>query len=61
VHLIQGVGASFQLVLENLEFGASYECNILHIRKNYVVFSHLGFHINYGVLCIYGYFLCPVD
>jgi hypothetical protein len=33
-----------------LEVGASYECNILiYIRKDYMVFSHLGFHVK--LLC----------
>jgi hypothetical protein len=29
---------------------------LIYIRNNFVVFSHLGFHINIGVLCI----LCDV-
>jgi hypothetical protein len=40
-------------VLENLEVGASYECNILIYKKEFVVFSHLGFHVNFGVLCMW--------
>jgi hypothetical protein len=50
----QGVGVSFQLVLENLEVGASYGCILdIYIRKHSVVFSDLGFHVNYGVLCMW--------
>jgi hypothetical protein len=46
-------------VLENLEVGASYECDLdIYIRKHYVVFSHLGFHVNYSVLWICGCLLC---
>jgi hypothetical protein len=29
---------------------------LIYIRKHFVVFSHLGFHINLGVLCICGFF-----
>jgi hypothetical protein len=26
---------------------------LIYIRKHYVVFSHLGFHVKYGVLCMW--------
>jgi hypothetical protein len=46
-------------VLDNLEVVASYECIIdIYIIKCSVVFSHLGFHVNYSVMCICGCLLC---
>jgi len=59
--VLPSIRASYQLVLENLEFSASYECKLLYIRKYSMVFSNLGFHINYDILCICGYFLCSID
>jgi hypothetical protein len=48
----QGIVASFHLQLENWEVGVSYERIIdIYIRKNYVVLSHLGFHVNTGIMC----------
>jgi hypothetical protein len=29
---------------------------LIYIRNHSVVFSHLGFHVNFGVLCISGCF-----
>jgi hypothetical protein len=34
---------------------------LIYIIKHYVVFSHLGFHVESSVLCICGYLLCIID
>ena len=39
----QGVGASFQLVTENLEVGASYECILDIHKKSFCGFFPFGF------------------
>jgi hypothetical protein len=43
VPINQGFGASFQLVLEYLEFGASYKCIFDIYKKSFCDFLPFGF------------------
>jgi hypothetical protein len=62
---IEGVVASFRLESKNRGLDPTSSCSwricklvlpmnefLIYIRNNYVAFSHLGFHLNIGVLCI---------